>query len=351
MDWSLIIFIAIVVFFTYRGFRKGLLKSLCRVLSLLAGYIAAILFTSQLSIIIESQTSLQGLMALITASMMLFFGTGFVVILIFWMLDKFIPSAEDISLASSIGGATVGLLIGLIIAVVLVWTFTFLRDMQTETESVKPNKSSIEGITKQAAAKAVEAAFSLTDTKPEVAKLGARLVESPAKITQHAQQLVNSKNLENLLGNPDNQQVLDSGNIEAVKALPAFQQLVKNPDLLALTKSAGLLNESTDNAAEVETALATQLTSIWLRMQRMKNDQRVQEILEDPEFQQKIQSGNPFDLLSNARLLELADIIFEDNGEGAIDEPGDSSSSKQEKPIYSWIDENGKIHYSDKAPE
>ena len=357
MDWSLIIFIAVVVFFTYRGFRKGLLKALSRILSLVAGYIAAILFTSQFSAVIESQTPLQGLIALIAASVILFFVAGFVVSLVFWVVDKIFPQRENNSTASSIGGATVGLLAGIIIAVIIVWTFALLRDMQAEvelSESVKPKKSNIESIVKQAAAKAVETAFSLANTKPEVTKLGATLVESPAKIAQHAQRLINSKKLNNLLGDPDNQQVLDSGDIEAVKALPAFQQLVNNPDMLALTKSAGMLNESTDNADTVETTLARQLTSIWLRMQRMKNDQRVQEILEDPEFQRKIQSGNPLDLLTNAKLLELADIIFEDNGDEGIVEPGEGklpNVSKENKTVYSWTDENGRIHYSDKALE
>ena len=47
-------------------------------------------------------------------------------------------------------------------------------------------------------------------------------------------------------------------------------------------------------------------------MQRVKNDARVQEIVSDPQFQQKLQSGNPLDLLTDLRLLELANIIFAD---------------------------------------
>jgi len=87
----------------------------------------------------------------------------------------------------------------------------------------------------------------------------------------------------------------------------------------------------------------------------------VQEILNDPEFQQKIQSGNPIDLLMNARLLELADIIYSD--EAVPDEANkvDSNSvkpdsslqqtSEEEIKIFSWVDENGRIHYSDTEGE
>ncbi len=317
MDWSLIIFLAVVVFFTYRGFRKGLFRSLSRILSLVAGYIAAILFTSQFSTIIESQTPLQGLIALIAASVILFFGAGFIVGLIFWMLNKIIPSGENNTSASSIGGAIIGLLSGVIVAVIIIWTFTFLRDMQTQTElsdSARRNKSNTETVVRKAAAKAVETAFSLANSKPEIARLGTTLVESPVEIAQQAKRLADSNDLSTLLADPGNQNVLNSGDVEAVKALPAFQQLVNNPDMQALAKSAGMLDQTAGSDASVETALANQLTDIWSRVQRVKNDQRVQEILADTEFQQKIHSGNPLDLLSNAKLLELADIVFEENG-------------------------------------
>lgn len=354
MDWSLVIFIAVIVFFAYRGYRKGLLRSLSRVISLVAGYIAAILYTSQFSTVVETQTPLEGLVALITASVVLFFGAALAVSLVFWLIGILIPERQNSSTASSIGGATVGLLTGVIVAVIVIWAFAFLRDMQTETElteSVKPNKSAIESIANRAASKAVKTALSLAKAKPVVTQLSAALIETPGELALQAKRLAESNDLSALLGDPENQNVLNSGDVEAVKALPAFQQLVNNPDMQALAKSAGMLDQSTGGTASVEAALADQLTDIWARMQRVKNDQRVQEILSDPEFQQKIQSGNPLDLLTNARLLELADIIFEDKDNRAIDESGDNSSSKKDKTIYSWTDENGKIHYSDKEPE
>ncbi len=354
MDWSLIIFIAVTAFFSYRGYRKGLLKSLSRVLGLLAGYIAAILYSSQTSIVVGNQTPLHGITAIITASAMLFFTAAFAVAVVFWMIGKVLPQRDNNSTSSSIGGALVGLPTGLIVAVIIVWLFVFLRDMQPQvriTEHKGLQKSPIENITRHVASKAVKTALSLAKAEPEIAKLGAAMVESPADIAQQAQRLAGSNNLSTLLGDPKNQNVLNSGDVEAVKQLPAFQQLVNNPDMLALSKSAGMLDESTDNTDAMEAALATQLTDIWGRMQRVKNDQRIQAILEDPEFQQKIQSGNPVDLLTNTRLIELADIIFEDKSEDAIAESDDSNSSIKEKTIYSWTDENGKVHYSDKAPE
>ncbi len=356
MDWSLVIFVAVTVFFAYRGYRNGLLRALSRILSLVAGYIMAILHTGQFSGVVETQTRLEGLVAMITASVILFFGAAIAVSFVFWLISVLIPERKNSSIVSSIGGATVGLLAGVIIAIVIVWAYAFLQNMQTETElaeSTKPKESTIENIANRVTSKAVETALSLAEAKPEITRLSTAFIESPGEIAQQAKRLADSNNLDALLGDPENQKVLDSGNAEAVKALPAFQQLVNNPDLQALAGSAGMLKPSAGGTATVETALANQLIDIWARMQRFKNDQRLQEILSDPEFQQKLQSGNPVDLLTNARLLELADIIFEDKSDNVVEEAGDNSSSnnsKQEKTIYRWLDENGKIHYSDKEP-
>jgi hypothetical protein len=202
--------------------------------------------------------------------------------------------------------------------------------------------------------------MTLVSARPEVASLSAALIESPAEFSQHVQQLTRSNDLKTLLSDPQNQAVLDSGDARAVQALPAFQKLANNPHMLALAKSAGMLEDSANNSGGVDAALARQITDIWGRTQQVKNDRRVQEILSDPEFQQKIQSGNPLDLLTNAGLLELADIIFSDSAapphnSANNDEVPDSSlqetpkqpAAKKGTLIYSWTDKQGRVHYSD----
>ncbi len=88
MDWSLVIFLVVILFFGYRGYKKGLFKSLGRILSVLAGYVCAILYTGQVSQLIETQFQLQGIVAFLAASVLLFFGASFVVGLLFWLLGK-----------------------------------------------------------------------------------------------------------------------------------------------------------------------------------------------------------------------------------------------------------------------
>jgi uncharacterized membrane protein required for colicin V production len=117
MDWSLLVFLVVILFFAYRGFRKGLLKSIARILSVVAGYACAILYSKQVSGIIESELQLQGILALIAASLLLFFGASILVGLLFWLLEKLLAGDGSVSTASSIGGAVVGLGTGLLLAI------------------------------------------------------------------------------------------------------------------------------------------------------------------------------------------------------------------------------------------
>ncbi|NCF36827.1 MAG: hypothetical protein GWP56_10625 [Gammaproteobacteria bacterium] len=362
MDWSLLVFLVVILFFAYRGFRKGLLKSIARILSVVAGYACAILYSKQVSGIIESELQLQGILALIAASLLLFFGASILVGLLFWLLEKLLAGDGSVSTASSIGGAVVGLGTGLLLAIVVVWAVAFIRDarpLESPGSSVAKEPSKIETLANRAAGKAVASAMSLGSASPEVAKISAALAESPAEVVQRAQRLAQSEDLSALLNDPRSRVALDSGDPEAVRKLPAFQQLINNPDLQALANATGLTDEAAAENQPMDVALATRVTDIWARTQRAKNDPRVQAILADAAFQQSIRSGNPLDLLGNEKLLEMADIIFSDEAAPASVEQGARSGqsgsvlqpAENVKKLYKWTDDSGRTYYSDVKPD
>lgn len=365
MDWPVILFFAVLAFFAYRGYKKGLLRSLSRVLSLLAGYSAAILFSEQVSDILASRFELEGIVSFIAAGLGLFFAAGIAVSIVFWIIAQLLPVQETPSTASSLGGLAVGLMVGAIVAITVVWSFTFVRDFRSSPEVdalAQTDKSKIEILASKVAGKAVNTAMSLGSVNPEVARLSAAMIEAPAEISQHVQQLMSSADFQALLADPQTRAALESGDTRALQQLPAFQNLIKNPDLLALAESTGMLTDVAEGTGPTGAILATRMTDIWGRVERVKNDARVQEILGDPEFQQKVQSGNPMDMLTNPRLMELANIIFAEP-EAPADEPvgedvntSQSESNTRQSPekktkIYSWTDENGQIHISDIKPE
>ena len=365
MDWPVILFFAVLAFFAYRGYKKGLLRSLSRVLSLLAGYTVAILFTEQVSSILASRFDLEGIVSFIAAGLGLFFAAGIAVSVAFWIIAQLLPAEETPSTASSLGGLAVGLMVGTIVAITVVWSFTFVRDFRSNPEVdalAQTDRSKIEILANKVAGTAVNTAMSLGSVNPEVARLSAAMIEAPGEISQHIKRLMSSADFQALLADPQTRIALESGDTSALQQLPAFQNLVKNPDLLALAESTGLLSGVAEGTGPSDAILAARMTDIWGRVERVKNDARVQEILGDAEFQQKVQSGNPVDMLTNPRLLELANIIFEEpetstgssvgNTPGTVsDESYKPQSTGKKTKIYSWTDENGTIHISDIDPE
>jgi len=362
MDWSLVIFLVVILFFVYRGFRKGLLKSIGRILSVVAGYVCAILYTGQVSGIIESEYQLQGIVAFIAASLLLFFGASILVGLLFWLFEKMLAGDGSVSRASSIGGAVVGLATGLLFAIVIVWTLGFVRNtISTENLATAVSKppSKVEKLANRVASRAVTTAMSLGSANPEVTRISAAIAEAPADIVQRAQRLAQSEDMSAVLNDPLSRAALDSGDSEAVRKLPAFQKLMANTDMQALASATGLVDDAAASNQAVDAAVATQLTDIWGRAQRAKTDPRVQAILADAEFQQGIRSGNPLDLLGNEKLIELANIIFSDEGGSTGVEQratgGQSGNNLQPdenvKQLYKWTDDSGRIYYSDVKPD
>jgi uncharacterized membrane protein required for colicin V production len=356
---SLFLFLLIVAFFAFRGYRKGLLKSIARIASLIAGYAATILYSLPATELIESNFQLQGIVAFITASTVLFLAAASLVGFLFWGLGKLGTTKQEKSSASAIGGAVVGSVVGTLIAIIIVWAFGFASELQPVAPGqVLTQKSSgvIDNLTRNVVSKIADRVLSATATSPEVSGLSRALIESPGEISQQVQRLTKGNELNALFGEPSNQAVLDSGDAKAVQKLPAFQALARNPDMLSLAKSAGMLGEAGDKVELAETALAVQVIDVWGRMQQVKNNQRVQDIMADPEFRASIQSGNPVDLVTNARLLELANIVFSEKAQVAVPvEPGADQSPaavpKKAAKIYSWIDDKGRIHYSNVEPE
>ena len=353
MDWSLIIFTVVILLFAWRGLRSGFLKSLGRIFTVLAGYAAAILYSGPMSSWIEMQFGWQGVVTFAGTSLALFLAGGLAMMMIVALLRRYLFPGDNISIMSALGGGFVGALVGVLLAIAIVWSFAFVRDMRSpatsETTASAP-PSRVETLANRLTGSAVSAAMNAGSVTPEVARLSGALAAAPAAAMQRSQRLVKSDEFLALTQDSRNQRVLDSGKPERVQQLPAFRALAANPDMLALGEMSGLADD--DLTAE----LARQLTDTWARAQKIKNDPRVQAILADPEFRTALDSGNPVDLLTNHQLLELADIIYANEVSAATSDQstaGTSAINSPEEPteIYQWTDSSGRIHYSDQKPE
>jgi uncharacterized membrane protein required for colicin V production len=353
MDWSLVIFVVVTLLFAWRGFRSGFLRSLGRVCAVIAGYAAAILLGGPLAPSIGAAFGLNGILAFGAASLAMFVLAGLFVSLIFMLLRRFAFPGDEVSVPSAIGGGLIGALVGVLIAFAIVWCYSFVRGMTSAQAFDTPshaNSSAVETLANRLAGRAVSAAMNAASNKTEVAHLSGVLMTAPAEVMQRSQRLTNSREFKSLIQDPRNRRILDSGKPELVRQLPAFRALAANPDMLALADLAGYTD-----GGDVEARLAEQFTDIWGRAQRVQNNPRVQAIINDPDFQAKLKSGNSVSLMTDSQLLELADIIFADESVAGVaervDTPAADGPAAAPAEIYQWTDSTGRVHFSDQKPE
>ncbi|MEJ2418170.1 MAG: CvpA family protein [Exilibacterium sp.] len=365
MDISLIVFLCAVAFCTYSGYRRGLGASLARILGLVSGYAIAIVYTDELAVWLQRSTDLQGIASYMVAGIALFLGGGLAVSLLFGLVGRFMPKRQSLCVASSLGGAATGLLVGCVIGFALVWGLTLVRQLQpaagntVATRAVERPATALEKLANRAASGAVAAAAKVVDAPPDVVTASRVLAQSPGATVQRLQRVVNGDGMKTLLNDSQAQRLMQSGDSRGLLALPAFQQVAADPDLRELASSAGFTDGSDEQ-------LAARLSDLWRRAQRVKQNPQLQQILHDPELQQQLQSGNPLALLSNPKVQTLLEIIYSSGGEGASPQgshlsaaqrsAGDEPASAYGKPasgngVFRWVDNDGRVHYSDKDPQ
>lgn len=402
MNIATIIFLAIVAFFAWRGYQKGFIGSITRVLSWLIAYPAAIIFTKPLAKIIIQNTALDGLIVYFVAGASIFLGVSFAVTLLLNLLARLIPKNDTTEKSSKIGGAGVGVVIGSLAGLIAVYGIILLQkpnvtpadvapgemtvvspldssnNIQTTTithsvkapsirDLEKANDSFIEASAKKlmgvAAATAVDVALD-DKTATQVTKA---FVQDPQSMLSHVQHVSNNGKMKELMADEKIQSLMTTGDVHALMKDEGFKALMNDEHMQALVATAD------DSAAGVsgQQAAAEKMVAAWRRADSLKHDPRIIAILTDPEFQQQLNSPNKLALMMNPKLNQLTEIIFSSetppaNGMGNYEikdrsKPSATSSeistdtatetTTEERPptkIYRWTDENGKVHYSDK---
>jgi len=396
MHITSIVFFALLAFFTWRGYQKGFIGSINRVLGWIVAYPAAIVFTKPGAKLLMQHTSLDGLIVYFIAGTTIFLLVSWIVSLLLNLLAKLIPETNTTQIGSKIGGAGIGVLMGALVGLLVVYAIGLVltpkipapqeqandihvldntrdttRAPATDVPHVrdlsKSNDSFIEASAKKlmgnAAATAVD--FALNDkTTTQITKA---FVENPQSMLTHVQQVTNDGQMKDLIADEKIQSILTTGDTDALLRDPGFQELMNNPSVQALMAQSDVKSEAGAQAA------AEKMVQAWGRVQTIKQDPRVIAIISDPEFQQQLNSSNKLPLMMNPKLNQLSEIIFSNetvpaNGMGiyqvkevneaetarttTANDPTYSSSaeddSKPAKTIYRWTDENGQVHYSDK---
>lgn len=394
MHITTIVFFALLAFFTWRGYQKGFIGSITRVLGWIVAYPAAIVFTKPTAKLLMQHTALDGLLVYFIAGSAIFLLVSFLVSVLLNLLAKLIPETDATQVGSRIGGASVGVLMGALVGLLVVYAIGLVltpkvQPMQYEqtdnmpvTDNAEPtsrapatgvphvrdlaksNDSFIEASAKKLIGNAAATAVDLALDDKTTTQITKAFVENPQTMLTHVQQVANDGQMKNLIADEKIQSILTTGDTHALMRDPAFKELMNNPSVQALMSQSDVNSEAGSQAA------AEKMVQAWNRVQTIKHDPRVIAIISDPEFQQQLNSSNKLPLMMNPKLNQLTEIIFSsetapangmgtyqvrdinDGSTGANTAPAINNAADEDaKPattIYRWTDENGQVHYSDK---
>lgn len=396
MHLSTLVFFGLLAFFTWRGYQKGFIQSITRILSWIVAYPAAIFFTKPLARWLMDNTALDGLLVYFIAGCSIFLVVSLLVSLLLNALAKLVPESQTTELTSRIGGAGVGVFIGSILGLVAVYLLGLvvtppaplpapeLEVAYTQPETSSPAKpatgvpnirdlettqnSFIEASAKKLIGSAAATAVDLALDDKTTTQVTKAFAEDPQTMLTHVQQVANNGDIQKLMADEKVQSLMTTGDTQALIREPAFQELMDNPSVQALMAQADV--KSGDGAE----AAAEKMVTAWNRVQTLRHDPRVIAIISDPEFQQQLNSPNKLQLMMNPKLNQLTEIIFSNetvpaakgathyhirdintseslsHGQAAptSNPPANEDDEKAPTTIYRWTDEKGQVHYSDK---
>ncbi len=391
MHLSTIVFFALLAFFTWRGYQKGFIQSITRILSWIVAYPAAIFFTKPLAKWLIANTALDGLLVYFVAGCTIFLMVSLAVTLLLNVLAKFIPDNQATDLGSKIGGAGVGLFIGTILGLIVVYGLGLVINPKTGTSAItstetptpqniqpeqpggrvvtvpklkdleKTRDSFIEASARKLIGNAVATAVDLALDDKTTTQITKAFVQNPQTMLTHVERVTQDGQLQKLMSDEKIQSIMTTGDAHALRRDPAFRELMGNPSVQALMVQSDVDSEIGAQAA------AEKMITAWNRVQTLKHDPRVIAIITDTEFQQQLNSPNKLPLMMNPKLNQLTEIIFSTetipaNGMNHyqvkdmdqmnhIETTPNAAEGEEEKPaptIYRWTDENGQVHYSDK---
>jgi uncharacterized membrane protein required for colicin V production len=395
MNIATLLFGVIVIIFAWRGYQKGFIGSITRLLGWIVAYPAAIFFTKPVAKLLVQHTALDGLIVYFIAGTGIFLGVSFIMTLLLNGLSRLIPDNEFTSTGSKIGGVSVGVLVGGILGLLAVYGLSLVQkseqtsaivdtfsheDVRETAESAaqqttqlppapgigqltQARDSFIEASAKKLIGTAAATAVDLVTDDKTTTQVTKAFVEDPQTMLTHVQAMANNGEIKTLMSDDDIQSMLTTGDVHGLMRDDGFQALMNNPHMQALMSQSDVSSELGSRAA------AEKMIAAWSRVNQIKHDPRVIAIITDPEFQQQLNSSNKLSLMMNPKMSQLTEIIFSnetpvshgvsnlqvedithklDTVNPASPTTTEESEDKPKTTVYRWTDDEGRVHYSDK---
>lgn len=299
------------------GTWRGFVPSLLGLVSLVLGYIGAV-FAAKLAS--PAVASLLGLPSLLAAPLA---GTaGFLVtVLCFAVMasplrrrDRERALAEGRGAADRLLGGLVGSVRGAAIVVLLALLTSWIdaaRDV-TRNERLAAAPDTEGSLAVAASSRILETAVAAAVGPDGAGGLAGRFVARPEAAMQMMETIARNPSIRSLRNDRVFWMYVEQGQASNAVQRPDFQELGRDPDLRQQLAALGAIDaEAAASAEAFERHMEGVLQKIGPRLRALREDPELKALAEDPEVLARLQSGDPWALLSDTRIHRIASRMAE----------------------------------------
>jgi len=203
-------------------------------------------------------------------------------------------------------GAVFGALRGALFALPLLWLAGLSEGARVA--GVRPELPDLSGAHLPALGSGVlgSGAKAVLDESAPSGRLAVQLVSRPTETVEAFQKVVADPRFVNLQRDGNFWQDVERGAVRAALARPNARALVNDRAFRARLGELGVVSaDAVTNPRSFESELSLALAELGPRLEAVRNDPALAELLADPEVRASLQSGNTLALLRDARFREL----------------------------------------------
>ena len=310
--------IALVVLLCYisKGYHRGLLVSVLSIIGLVCSYISAYLFFEPAGQMILNQYELPRYLALALGG----FAAFFIVYIFFGLIIRLVDwrrrsRATSLKKTGSIWidkllGALGGAVIGMTMVVILLWGYNLAQLSRIGSGLPDIGDSIAAQLSSSFIEKGTYLIAGKTMDDKGAAKAISKSLSNPGETIKDVQDLMNNPQIQKL--SKDNgfiNAVLD-GDVQKIKRNRTLNRILEDPYITDKVKDLGLL-AGEYNPKEMKEEIAAKLAKAGKELNKIKNDPKIHQLLEDNALREKIEGKNIVEMMKDSKFRQLMNRVME----------------------------------------
>lgn len=295
---------ALLLYFGLAGLLRGVWSTLFGLCGFVTGYALAFLYARPLGERIAAQYGLLLPLCTFGAGVGIFLSASFFWGLVAWWQRRRAKKQGKDSLGGGerFAGLMLGLGQGAVFGFLLVWGASLIPKDNPKLADLKLNESVALAMLGPMTAPFTSMASQVLTGDADTGRVLSQTLLNREAVEKKVSDLTRSPVFADLAADPGLQEAFQSGNLENLGQQPAFRRVMDAPETKDLIRTLG---GGSGDTAGIERGVEKILAQGGQIAHRMRNDERLQGIAQDPEVKALIEKRDFVSLLQHPRIAEL----------------------------------------------